>query len=113
VTGQARVRSELGAELVNRLGGAVREGAKRFTVAVAGTPFDSDLLVVDPIRTTSPREFDKSLLPPNVEVCFLACCLGAPADAQAIQELVAAPGRRIVPILFDDVVAADWSLYGR
>ena len=113
VTGQERVRAELGAELVNRLGVAVREGAKRFAVAVAGTPFHPDLLVVDPIQVASPGEFDESKLPPAVEVCFLACSMSAAADAQAIHGLARSSGRRIVPLLVDDVVAADWSLYGR
>ena len=114
VTGQRRVRSELGAELVNRLGVAVREGAKRFAVVVAGTPFHPDLLVVDPIRVDSPSEFDEAaVLPAPVEVCFVACAIGTPADAQWIHSLVRSTGRRIVPILVDDVVAADWSLYAR
>jgi hypothetical protein len=113
VTGDPRVRTELGAELVNRLGVAIREGAKRFAVAVAGTPFHPDLLTVDPIQVNSPGEFDESKLPPSAEVCFLACSLSTPADAQAIQGLARTAGRRIVPILVDDVVAADWSLYGR
>ena len=105
--------AELGAELVNRLGVAVREGAKRFTVAVAGMPFDPDLLLVDPIRLASLDEFDQAKLPGSAEVCFLVCSMGTPADAQTFHDLARSPGRRIVPILVDDVVAADWSLYGR
>ena len=35
VTGRQRVRDELGAELVNRLGAAIREGARRFAVVAA------------------------------------------------------------------------------
>jgi hypothetical protein len=113
VTGQERVRAELGAELVNRLGVAVREGARRFAVAVAGAPFDPDLLIVDPIRVDAPSRLDVSKLPATAEVCFLACCLSTPAEVQAIHDLARSVGPRIVPLLIDDVVAADWSLYGR
>jgi hypothetical protein len=113
VTGHQRVRAELGAELVNRLGVAVREGARRFAVAVAGTPFDPDLLAVDPIRVGAPSEFDVAKLPATAEVCFLACCLSTPAEAQVISALARSAGPRIVPLLVDDVAAADWSLHGR
>ena len=113
VTGQERVRAELGAELVNRLGVAVREGARRFAVAVAGSPFDPDLLIVDPIQVDAPSRLDVSKLPSTAEVCFLACCLSTPAEVQAIHDLARSVGPRIVPLLIDDVVAADWSLYGR
>ena len=113
VTGQQRVRSELGAELVNRLGVAIREGARRYAVVVAGAPFHPDLMVVDPIRIGSPSEFDQALLPAAAEVCFVVCAMGTPADAQWIHGLAKTAGRRVVPILVDDVVAADWSLYAR
>jgi hypothetical protein len=113
VTGQERVRAELGAELVNRLGSAVREGATRFAVAVAGAPFDLDLLAVDPIRLSAPSELDVAKLPATAEVCFLACSLSTPAEAQAINALARSAGPRIVPLLIDNVVAGDWSLSGR
>ena len=113
VTGHERVRAELGAELVNRLGVAVREGARRFAVAVAGRPFHPDLLIIDPIQLDSPSDYDDSKLPASAEVCFLACSMSSPADAQAIHALARSGGRRVVPLLVDDVVAADWSLYGR
>jgi hypothetical protein len=107
--GQERVR----AELVNRLGAAVREGAGRFAVVVAGAPVDPDLLVVDPIRVPAPSELDVAGLPAAAEVCFVARCLSTPAEAQAINALARSAGPRIVPLLVDDVVAADWSLCGR
>ncbi|HTJ67716.1 MAG TPA: hypothetical protein VL551_09330 [Actinospica sp.] len=114
VTGRKRVRDELGAELVNRLGAAIREGARRFAAVVAGAPFDLDLLVVDPIRVGTLDDFDPTTLPEPVDVCFVFCSPARPADAQAVQRLSTPGGRRrIVPILVDDVVAADWSLFGR
>jgi hypothetical protein len=113
VTGPERVRGELGAELVNRLAGAAREGARRFAVAVAGAPFDPDLLLVDPIRLSAPSALDVAKLPATAEVCFLACCLSTPAEAQVIDALARSAKPRIVPLLIDNVVAADWSLCGR
>lgn len=114
VTGRQRVREELGAELVNRLGAAIRDGARRFAVVVAGRPFHPDLIVVDPIRVERLDDFDPTRLADFVDVCFVVCSLTAPADAQAVHRLSAPrPGRRIVPILVDEVVAADWSLFAR
>ena len=114
VTGRKRVREELGAELVNRLGAAIRAGNRRIAVVVAGRPFHPDLVVVDPLRVPRVADLDPAALPEQVEVCFVVCSLAVPADGQAVHRLGAPGGRRrIVPILVDDVVAADWSLYAR
>jgi hypothetical protein len=113
VTGDPRIRAELGAELANRLGAAIRAGARRCAVVVAGAPFHDDLLVTDPIRLASPADFDEEALPETVDVCFLVCRLTSAADGDLMNALAKSTRRRIVPIVVDDVVASDWSLFGK
>jgi hypothetical protein len=112
VTGDRRVREEVGAELVNRLGSAIRGGsARQVAVVVAGTPFPPELAVVEPIRVAAADRFDPRQLGSDIEVCFIVCPLHTAADAATISSLTRAAAPRIIPIVVDDVVAADWALY--
>lgn len=114
VSGDRRIREEVGAELVNRLGAAIRNGAaRRAAVAVAGEPFPPGLAVVEPLRVPSAAAFAADTLPRHVEVCFLVCSLHTASDAAVISTLPSRQaGVRVVPIVVDDVEAADWALHG-
>jgi hypothetical protein len=112
VTGDQQAREEFGAEIVNRLATAVRHGNRRLAVMVAGDPFHPDLLVVDPLRTASVRSFDPKTVPERVVVTFLVCGLDSIADAEHVVALARGP-QRIVPVIVDGVVPAQWSLFVR
>ena len=109
VTGDPQARMEFGAELVNRLCTAVRNGNRRIAVVVAGEPFHPDLLVVDPQRVDSIRSFDPTGTPERVVVTFLVCALDSIEDAEHVAALARGP-QRVIPVIVDDVVRAQWSL---
>jgi hypothetical protein len=111
VSGDPRVREEIGAELVRRLRTAARVGDRRFDVVIAGTPFNPEYVQADTLRAPSVGALDLEALPVEAEICFVVCRLAEPADAARILSLAAAPGRRIIPIVVDDVVGSDWSLF--
>lgn len=112
VSGQRRIREEVGAELVNRLGSAIHGGrARRVAVVVAGEPFPPGLAVVEPLRVASAAAFEPGRLPSDVEVCFLVSALQTAADATVISTLMGRPRPRVVPIVVDDVEAAAWALH--
>jgi hypothetical protein len=112
VSGDLRVREEIGAELVHRLRAVVREGNRRFDVVIAGTPFNPDRVWADtPWIPSVGAAFDLEALPAGADVCFIVCHLAEADDAARILSLADTPGRRIVPIVVDDVVGSDWSLF--
>jgi hypothetical protein len=111
VSGEPLIRAGLGAQLVNWLGAAARGGNRRICVVVAGAPFDLDYIDVDALRVPALSAFDPHALPAVTEVCFVVCRLAEPGDSAQILALAAQRDRRIIPIVVDDVVGSDWSLF--
>jgi hypothetical protein len=111
VSGEPLVRAQLGAQLVNRLGVAARDGNRRICVVVAGAPFDLDYIIVDAARVPALSALDQCALPAAAEVCFVVCHLAEPDDAARILALAGRRDRRIIPIVVDDVIGSDWSLF--
>ena len=108
VGGDARIREQMGAELVNRL--TAETANRRCAVVVAGRAVHPDLLVHTPVHVADLADFDRRRFP-GAEVCFVVCGLATPDHAALLEGLALNPAPRVIPVVVDDVVGSDWSFY--